>query len=351
MPSSVNITTDVLFYQTTIDAAIDLVTPFSPFFLSNVFKTSKQVPTIYVDYEEIDGKIGIANMIGQNEQRPDIVKNKIVKKGLKLELPRTFEEYPFTVEELLDIQNVLNSAFKPVDKAEYMKEITTEAIKTLKERRLRLHELIAAESLIYGKCSKSFPTYKLDIDYGYTENKNKITLTGDDKWDAATAPNILKQLQAWRRLCPNATQLICSTTAAEHLLNNKYVLDGLDRFNYKVGAFDLGGTIAEDTLVHGSLNSLKIIEYMGTYTDSNNDTKKYLPDGYILLINPNPNFISYSGLTMYFNDQRSLVQSIAPDNIRLGGPDSTGSVITWLNETRGIPVIKDKRQVLSIKVC
>lgn len=150
-------------------------------------------------------------------------------------------------------------------------------------------EVMAIEAVRDGKATIIGEGFNAVIDFGRDASLTE-TLTGADKWDAVTPPDIPKQLETWSQQIAdfdgNVEAVIMDVKAWNLFRNNTYVQKLLDIRRGDISSLIISPETAVKAGVQykGSVGNFQIWVYTGSYIDpADGVTKKYLPDNTVVL--------------------------------------------------------------------
>jgi len=144
----------------------------------------------------------------------------------------------------------------------------------LDERIVRLEEKMCAEAILTGKVVVKGKGIDTQVDFGYEDGKNLITLSGTGLWNSADA-DPMRDLDTWRR---NAVQrcgiapdiCVMGSDAAWSVMDNPKVKERLNIINYTMGRI-APTDLPEGISYYGDLmlpsGVVKMYSYDEWYTD------------------------------------------------------------------------------------
>jgi hypothetical protein len=185
----------------------------------------------------------------------------------------------------------------------------TEEYNRLNDATTRREEWMAVQAITTGTIPVVGEGVNEVIDFGFS---NKVTLTGKQKWDTATA-DPLKDLNDWNRQVlingfANTDMVIMGSTALQAFLTNESVQKQLDNRRVEMGIInpkDLPNGVRY--VAHLNRPSVDIYEYAEVYYDDATDpenpaTKPLIPDGMVIMISSDPGYSMAYGACTYIDD-------------------------------------------------
>lgn len=336
-----------LFSQRHLDTAVDKTKPVIPFLMSNVFKNKTPVSSEIIDFEQINGSPDLAGFVNDDALEPRIV-GKGNKAVYQLKVPRVWEQKVFTAQELRDVNGYANIT-NPQDRAQAVAEYLRREVASLQSRFIRFHEYLAAELLQTGKVTytDSQEGVSVKIDYGFVTNKQKITLTAGAKWDADPDPDIIAQIESWKKIVKGANLLVLGSDAATEFRANAEVKKILDQNNIQVGKIDLTKPADEAVeVIADNFMGLKVVEYHGTYYNGSVDANYVNPKNAIL-VNTNKDFKHYYA-PIYRIHQTKGLDVIMKEYYLKANTNTQLTRLAWEMENKPLLGIKDKEGVLTV---
>lgn len=150
-------------------------------------------------------------------------------------------------------------------------------------------EVMAIEAIRDGKATIIGEGFNAVVDFGRDASLTE-TLTGGDKWDAGTAPNIPRQLEDWSQQIAefdgNVEAVVMDVKAWRLMSKNPYVEKLLDIRKGDISSLVISPEIAVKAGVQykGMLGNFPVWVYTGSYIDpADGQTKKYMPDNTVVL--------------------------------------------------------------------
>lgn len=168
----------------------------------------------------------------------------------------------------------------------------------------RRMEVMAIEAIRDGKATIIGEGFNAVIDFG-RDAALTVTLTGTDKWDNATPPDIPAQLEAWSQLIAdrdgNVDAVIMDPKAWKLMQANPAVRELLDIRKGDSSNLMIDPKIAIQAGVQfkGYLGQFPIWVYSGSYVDpADGVTKKYMPDNTVVLAGQRVEGVRHFGAIM-----------------------------------------------------
>lgn len=154
----------------------------------------------------------------------------------------------------------------------------------------RRMEVMAIEAIRDGKATIIGEGFNAVIDFGRDASLT-ATLTGADKWDASTPPDIPSQLEAWSQQIADfdgsGEAVIMDVKSWNLMRKNPYVEKLLD---IRRGVADTSLVIEPQMAIRagvqykGMVGNFPIWVYTGSYVDpADGQTKKYMPDNTVVM--------------------------------------------------------------------
>ena len=340
-----------LYGSRSLTQAINKVLVTDPFLIDKLFPTKVPHDSDKVDIEIYSGSSKIANFVNANEPNPRPIKH-TVKKVETITIPRTFESKIFTAHELKDIAAIGDiygtAEAKKAAQADYL----ARELADLKERVLRLREKMVADAISTGAFSVSQDNIASEIDYGYVNLEQLITLSGATLWSASTGTP-LANLRLWKRMIQraslnNADTLILGTNACNSFMGNPEVKALLDINNYKVGSINLNVVSGLAVTYVGTVLGVDVYEYYQQYTsDAGVVTDMIAVDRAILACSKAPNRVHYGPAYRFVGNS---VQSFNSEFYIEVISDPGKTMLQWNCEQKSVPAIHDPGAFISAKV-
>ena len=150
-------------------------------------------------------------------------------------------------------------------------------------------EVMAIEAIRDGKATIIGEGFNAVVDFGRDASLT-VALAGGDKWDAATPPNIMQQLEDWSQMIAdfdgNTEVVIMGKNAWKLMRRNAEVLKLLDTRRGDNSSLALSPAVAiqAGAQYKGMLGEFPIWVYTGSYIDpADGLTKKYIGDNDVVL--------------------------------------------------------------------
>lgn len=168
----------------------------------------------------------------------------------------------------------------------------------------RRMEVMAIEAIRDGKATIIGDGFNAVVDFGRDASLN-VTLAGDAKWDAATSPDIIQQLEDWSGMIADfdgmVEVVIMDRKAWALLRKNEQVRKLLDTRRGDASTLRLDPKLAMQVGAQykGALGEFEIWVYSGTYIDpADGQTKPYIPDNTVVLAGSRVEGVRHYGAIM-----------------------------------------------------
>lgn len=168
----------------------------------------------------------------------------------------------------------------------------------------RRMEVMAIEAIRDGKATIIGEGFNAVVDFGRDSSLN-VTLAADAKWDAATSPDIIQQLEDWSGMIADfdgmAEVVIMDRKAWALFRKNEQVRKLLDTRRGDASTLRLDPKIAMHVGAQykGALGEFEIWVYSGTYIDpADGQTKPYLPDNTVVMAGSRVEGVRHYGAIM-----------------------------------------------------
>lgn len=291
--------------------AISQAKPPASFFKDTFFSKSKTFVTeeILVDYKK--GKRVMAPFVSPRQGGITIHREGFETK--KITTPRIAPQRALTIGDLSSrgFGESLHSLKTP---AQRQMELESNDVKELDEMIAMREEWMAVQLLIEGKVDVSGRVSDSDervveqeVDYGFTNN---IALSGTSAWNEEDA-DIYGDISNWRRKVIRSSgvapdTLVLGEDAANAFLNNKKLMDKMNKLNYNIGAIE--PKLIDDAITFiGRLPGLgiEVYSYDEWFIDDEGVEKPYIPEGVALLAKANSGTMAYGAISQ-MNDQQNI---------------------------------------------
>jgi hypothetical protein len=260
-----------LYQPQKMAAALQQILPPKRFFHQTFFKNIVTHETPTVQFDLYKGKRRIAAFV--NPLHDGIV---VEREGYE-----TRETKPAYVKEMrilrpadTQVRMMGEIPYQPKTPRERAAAILGQDLFELETRLVRLEEKMCAEALLTGKIIVSGKGWDTQVNFGYENGKNKITLSGTDCWDTETG-DPMKDLDTWRKLIVQRcgiqpTHCIVGSNVGWAIINNKKVKERLDVRKYEMGQIN-PATLPEGVSYFGELllpsGTVSLYSYDECYTD------------------------------------------------------------------------------------
>lgn len=168
----------------------------------------------------------------------------------------------------------------------------------------RRMEVMAIEAIRDGKATIIGEGFNAVVDFGRDSSLN-VTLAADAKWDAATSPDIIQQLEDWSGMIADfdgmAEVVIMDRKAWALFRKNEQVRKLLDTRRGDASTLRLDPKIAMHVGAQykGALGEFEIWVYSGTYIDpADGQTKPYIPDNTVVMAGSRVEGVRHYGAIM-----------------------------------------------------
>ena len=168
----------------------------------------------------------------------------------------------------------------------------------------RRMEVMAIEAIRDGKATIIGEGFNAVVDFGRDASLN-VALAGDAKWDAATSPDIIQQLEDWSGMIADfdgmVEVVVMDRKAWALFRKNEQVRKLLDIRRGDASTLRLDPKLAMQVGAQykGSLGEFEIWVYSGTYIDpADGQTKPYIPDNTVILAGSRVEGVRHYGAIM-----------------------------------------------------
>lgn len=168
----------------------------------------------------------------------------------------------------------------------------------------RRMEVMAIEAIRDGKATIIGEGFNAVVDFGRDASLN-VNLAGAAKWDAATSPDIIQQLEDWSGMIADfdgmVEVVVMDRKAWALFRKNEQVRKLLDIRRGDASTLRLDPKLAMQVGAQykGSLGEFEIWVYSGTYIDpADGQTKPYIPDNTVILAGSRVEGVRHYGAIM-----------------------------------------------------
>lgn len=339
-----------LYDSRSLTESINKVKYVNPFVLDKVFSYKRTWATDKIDVEIVTGSSKMAQFVGANEPKPKNIA-KLTRETKTVTLPRTFESKLFTANELMAF-NAVGALYDQSQKLAFQKEMIALNLQELKERVLRRREQMAVEALCTGKISVTQSNTAWEIDYGYVDTEQLVTLSGTDLFTNSASKPVTK-LRQYQKLIQRRSGVapsiaLLGSSAAEAFTGNAEVQKALNTLNYKVGQMDLTVPPVDGAFYIGRIGGVEFWEYTQQYVDDSGNAVDMLTADRMVLVAPSSSFRLHIGPAYRIVNQ--LPVAIQSELFLEVDDESDSRGLQWNCEQKSLPTIHDPGAVMSIKV-
>jgi hypothetical protein len=304
-----------------------------------------------------EGDQTLAQFVGKHDKAIPVQKGK--KKIVNVSVPRTFESKEFDADELADY-NPMPGNIWVGDGSQIVQNANTMILSELDDLRNRVtrrQEQMACSVISNGKISVSQDNVAFEIDYGFVNDRNLITLGTNDKWDTTTGDpsgNILEYAGLIMERCDSgADYCILHPKAANALINNEKFMKKLDNLNYRIGSIDLTNPAQKTGIYIGTIHGVKLYSYNQKYAvRSGNSVTTYdmIGSGKAVFINTqNPGFRTHYAPIMRIGDSNQL-EMYNTKLLITPHKSEDRTKLTWDIEQKSLPAAHEPDAIISVQV-
>lgn len=341
-----------LYDSRSLTKAINKINATQPFILDKFFGAKEPHSADKVDIEIYTGSGKTAQFVSANDPEPKSVK-KTTKTVKTVTIPRTYECKVFTAKELWDFNAIGNFYGTDQERKAAQQERVARELAEMKDRVLRLREYMAGKALSAGKVSMDQDNFAFEIDFGFANSAQLITLTGADLWSASTSDPV-KNLRAWLRSIARASNLsgsalLLGATAADAFVSNAGVLKALDNLNTRVGVMDMTTNYPGASLLAKNFMGLEVWEYNQQYVTPAGVATDIIPTDRAVLVAASDTMRTHFGPAYRINNNSS--EAITGEFLlEVDKAKSSQTMIQWNCEQKSLPAVHDAGCVVSAKV-
>lgn len=302
--STISVLTTYELYQ-----AIGQSKPPASFFRDTFFPKPKTFLTeeILVDFKK--GKRQMAPFVAPRQGGITMRREGFETK--KITTPRIAPQRAMTIDDLSNrgFGEGLHSTKTP---AQRQSELEVNDVRELDESISLREEWMAVQLLFEGKVDVAGKVSDSDdrvieqeIDFKFT---NKVVLSGTSAWDKEDA-NIAKDISDWRRKVIKSSgvapdTLILGENAANAFLDDKKIMDQMNKLNYNIGAIE--PRIIDDAItLIGRINGVEVYSYDEWYIDDEGVEQPFVPKNAALLAKAGAGSIAYGAISQ-MNDEGNV---------------------------------------------
>lgn len=340
-----------MFDSRSMTAAVVKTKVFEPFILKTLFSLPEGHAAEKIDLEVISHSEKLAKFVNQSEG-PHLLKkdNRFYQ---TVSLPRTYEEYIFTAQELADY-NAFGQQYDqtPARKAEEANKFVVRHLEYLKERAMLRREWMACKAIATGKCEVSQANIAFSIDYQFENDVNLTDLGADNYWDNDTA-EILKNISDWkramlRRVGRTPDIVILGSDARDMFVSNEAVKKALDTNNYRIGSVDQTKLQSGAADYIGNILGLDFYEYNQQFIADNDVATDLIPaDRAIITYRANKNNrVHYGPVHQIVNKKLNTI--ITEYNLEV--EEKNKKTLSWTLEQKSLPAIHNADAFISCQV-
>lgn len=282
----------------------------STLILSTFFPNPRTFVTEEVDIEYKKGNRAMSPFVAPASSGVNMARVGSSMKSYKP--PKMMPKRPISVENL-NARGFGEELYSPKTPAERESELRANDMIELADMNARRAEWMASQLMLYGAfTAKGYS----DDGVTYVEDTftldwtQKLTLTGGDTWDNASA-DILGNLQTGSRTVSAAAGIvpsisICSFNTGDYLLKNTSIKDWLLRPKENLSLMSIAPRIQSPEVIRiGIIESLnlELYAYNGQYLDDDGVVKQYIPDDYFIMGVPGRGRQLYGAITQMDNDE------------------------------------------------
>ncbi|MBS4000750.1 MAG: major capsid protein [Desulfobulbaceae bacterium] len=340
-----------MFDSRSMTAAVNKTKVFDPFVLDMLFSKPEGHAADKIDLEVISHSDKLAKFVNQHEGPRLLQKDNRVYQTVSL--PRTYEEYIFTAQELADY-NAFGQIYdqNPGRKAEEANKFVVRHLEYLKSRAMLRREWMACKAISTGEVAVAQTNISFNIDYLFENNVHLTDLGAGNYWDDETG-DILTNIRAWKRdilrRCGQSPDIvILGTDASDAFVSNEVVKKALDTNNYKIGTLDLNATQSGAANYLGKIMGIDFYEYNQQFKDDNDTSTELIPvDRAIVTFRKNSNNRVHYGPV--YNLVNKKLQTIISE-FHLDVEEKNKKAMSWTLEQKSLPAIHDADSFISCKV-
>jgi hypothetical protein len=337
---------DILLDSGAMTAAANTIKPAESFLMDKVFKKPEVNYDENINLVTTQGNIRIAQLVHAGEQEPKTV-DILEQEGQNIKIPGTWEEKVFTMlmlKKFEALQRLYLGDTTKMDNA--IMDRVSEEVLDLKNRVIRLLEVMGGSLLSTGKILVSQKGFDLSIDFNFVNLKQKETLAAGNVWSSTTAP-IPTELSEWKKKAKGANMLILGDTAAANFLANTVVQADANRLHWNAGNIDLNQPASEAAIFLGNMYGLDIWNYHQKYEDKNGAEQPVVALKSAIMLNTNKRFPLQIAPVDIIGDDMKLSHQYARYYIATILSKNRKSV-AWTMEQKSIPSIYDMDAVYTV---
>lgn len=324
---------------------INLVKPFEPFLISNIFTTKKTHFKEEIDYEVKDITNKTAEFASEDSLTPTEINKAGTTEARTYKIPKTYESKVFTINEIKSMNALGNVYGSDEAKNRVVQENIAMELEDLQNRVVRLREVVAGEAITTGKYQHlTGKQRKFVYDFGFDNTKHKYTCAS--KWTVADYDPLKDIKEIKRKIARNSggnpNLVIVGSDIADIIQTNKAIRAQLDNLNNKVGALDMtGDRTTTGDVVANNLYGMKWVEYNQQYTNKLGVATDIIPADACVFINTRTVWNRLHKGPISELDGKGSVKDFLEEYHITVNKDPRNKWISWDCEQRSMPMIHE----------
>jgi hypothetical protein len=338
--------------------AVEVIKSPEPFFQKMFFKNKRNHTTENINYEVYKNSEGIAKFVQGGEVHE-------IKKGDRyvkaITIPKTAEKKTFDAETMAQYKAFENTLGSPADSARAQNRFTTQELRDLKDRAIRLRELMCTKAMSVGSWSITQDNGAFSFQYpgivtDTLANGGHVIATDATlgtvgssgfSWFTVLEKLITAVVERYG-IAPNVA--IFGTEAARAFTSDEAVKKELDTLNNRVGFLDLNKRPESSTANYfGKMLGMNLARYSQKYTDKDGTVQNmYDPKKITLAVeDPIDNAMHFG--PVYKFDQGGVARPFVKEFFVESKMDDDKENLIWKMLQRSIPGIHNPDYFITYK--